>query len=472
MSSKISALSLLDVVTDNDYLVLARTTDSENYKYQANNLFTTLVNIGYSSPVYLIDNISTTNALSQRGLKSATNILSLAVLTSGADKNIVFDIDESAIDLSLCDNTISQFLTSTDLTAATGVTPVINGGTGLSALSDKSVLITQDSGDDALTAVPMINSGEIIIGGTSGPAVSTITAGNNMTITNGDGSIELASTFNTAESNIDMNSFNIDMSTGWINADPSNGGLTFPNPNQVYIGTEANEFFQGSTSLNVDASIVLKYKSVGQFIFAQSGAEGTPLTIMSGAASTAGQNGGDLTFMAGNGTGSGDGGDVIVQPGSTTSGDAGKVVLRNQLSGSVYDSLLVENNDVEVKEGDLKVTKTGKGLELPAGTDSQATSFTDTVTINEVSGKISLARESLAAESQAQFTVMNSTVSANSLIFVSLISPGSSLESVNAIIVAQVTNQQTGSFDVVLTNVSATTATDDYTRRLNFLVIN
>jgi hypothetical protein len=77
-------------------------------------------------------------------------------------------------------------------TGVTGTLPVANGGTNASSLTDKAVLITQDSGTDTVAAVAIDASGELLIGGTSGPAVATLTQGANMTITNGDGTITLA----------------------------------------------------------------------------------------------------------------------------------------------------------------------------------------------------------------------------------------------------------------------------------------
>jgi len=77
-------------------------------------------------------------------------------------------------------------------TGVSGTLPVANGGTNASSLTDKAVLITQDSGTDTVTAVAIDASGELLIGGTSGPAVATLTQGANMTITNGDGTITLA----------------------------------------------------------------------------------------------------------------------------------------------------------------------------------------------------------------------------------------------------------------------------------------
>ena len=75
-----------------------------------------------------------------------------------------------------------------------GTLPVSNGGTGFSTVPNKAVIISQDSGTDTLSGVQMDGSGEILIGGSSGPAVSTLTAGSNITIANGDGSITISST--------------------------------------------------------------------------------------------------------------------------------------------------------------------------------------------------------------------------------------------------------------------------------------
>ena len=72
--------------------------------------------------------------------------------------------------------------------------PVASGGTNATALNDKAVLITQDSGTDTVAAAVMDANGELLIGGTSGPAVATLTQGSNITITNGNGTITIAGT--------------------------------------------------------------------------------------------------------------------------------------------------------------------------------------------------------------------------------------------------------------------------------------
>ncbi len=74
----------------------------------------------------------------------------------------------------------------------TGTLAVDDGGTGATAFDDKAVIITQDTGTDTLASAVMDANGELLIGGTSGPAVATLTAGSNITITNADGAITIA----------------------------------------------------------------------------------------------------------------------------------------------------------------------------------------------------------------------------------------------------------------------------------------
>ena len=99
MSSKITQLTSLPAITSSDYLVVARSSDNSNYKLLANSVFASLTNIGHSSPLYLIDAISSSNVVTQRGLKSASSILTLTLDVVSSTKNISFDIVESEIDL-------------------------------------------------------------------------------------------------------------------------------------------------------------------------------------------------------------------------------------------------------------------------------------------------------------------------------------------------------------------------------------
>ena len=70
--------------------------------------------------------------------------------------------------------------------------PVAQGGIGASSLTDKAVLISQDSGTDAVGSVALTTNGQIIIGGADGPAAATISGtSNEVEITNGANSITI-----------------------------------------------------------------------------------------------------------------------------------------------------------------------------------------------------------------------------------------------------------------------------------------
>jgi hypothetical protein len=91
-------------------------------------------------------------------------------------------------------NTAGNQNTSGTAAGLSATLAVASGGTGATSMTDKAVVITQDSGTDTLSSVAMDANGELLIGGTSGPAVATLTAGSNITITNSDGGIEIAAT--------------------------------------------------------------------------------------------------------------------------------------------------------------------------------------------------------------------------------------------------------------------------------------
>ena len=89
-------------------------------------------------------------------------------------------------------NTAGTQNTSGTAAGLSATLAVASGGTGATSFADKSVIITQDTGTDTLAAAAMDANGELLIGGTSGPAVATLTAGSNITITNADGGITIA----------------------------------------------------------------------------------------------------------------------------------------------------------------------------------------------------------------------------------------------------------------------------------------
>lgn len=99
------------------------------------------------------------------------------------------------------------------------------------------------------------------------------------------------------------------------------------------------------------------------------------------------------------------------------------------------------------------------------GQQTQLTNKTNGVTINKISGKITMNAASLAAGGEAKFTVTNSTVAASDVVVACLASsganPGSYLISVTAV--------AAGSFDITVSNVNTTGLGDALV--INFVVI-
>jgi len=88
------------------------------------------------------------------------------------------------------DGTANITITAAGSTLSDTVT-VAKGGTGATSLTDGGVLL--GSGTDAITATAVLGNGELLIGDNStDPAVATLTAGSNVTITNGAGTITIA----------------------------------------------------------------------------------------------------------------------------------------------------------------------------------------------------------------------------------------------------------------------------------------
>ncbi len=71
--------------------------------------------------------------------------------------------------------------------------PVAQGGIGASSITDKAVLISQDSGTDAVGSLALTSNGSIIVGGTDGPAVEAAAdvAGTGLTAVVGNGTLAI-----------------------------------------------------------------------------------------------------------------------------------------------------------------------------------------------------------------------------------------------------------------------------------------
>ena len=452
-------------VSTADYLETANQTTGNPAKILVNSFFPTFNTTGTSSENLWID-ITNKNQLNFKGLKSGdTGLLTIATTSN----NLVLTVLENGIDLSLCNNDTAGFLAGMDFTGAvTGECSVVNGGTGLSTITKGAVLYA-DADNSMAASSAMSTNGQLLIGNaTAGyPSVTTLTAGSNMTITNGAGTITLAASLSTMAADLDMANYDIDLGTGWISGNGTHEGINIDSDGKVFIGEGTPTAFfdaalniKGSLSFASDTAPTIKP-------VARSGSSGVKLRLEAGSAS--GAIGGDLELSAGSSTsGNHNGGSLKLYGGDEAgSGTAGSI--QNFVSnggGSEVQALTItggsSNPNVTVDKG---IVHTGKGIV------TQATNHSTAVTLNATAGVITLAGVALAAGAEADFAVTNSTVSATSLILLTVQSPAAGTATDNATLIAQLDDIGSGSFNIRLSNPGAA-STSTHAHRIHFLVIN
>jgi len=199
--------------------------------------------------------------------------------------------------------------------------PVAQGGTNATSLADKSVLITQDSGTDTVSALALTSNGSIIVGGTNGPAVEAAAdvAGTGLTAVTGDGTlvinVDAAQTQITDVGALDAGSItsgfgNIDNGTSTLNT----GNATVDN--LVNDSSVANSRITGSftgsfvgdgtgltgTGLDIDSLSALGgtglHQTQDHFVFSDNGTE-KKITFSNLEDAIFGNVSGDATIAAG-----------------------------------------------------------------------------------------------------------------------------------------------------------------------------
>jgi len=125
------------------------------------------------------------------------------------------------------------------------VLAVAEGGTGASSLTDKAVLISQDSGTDTVGALALTGNGEIVVGGTNGPAVEAAAdvAGTGLDASAGDGTLAI----NVAAAQTSITSI-INSGLGKIGTDAAQEYITFGTSDEV------NVFIDNTERLSVTAT--------------------------------------------------------------------------------------------------------------------------------------------------------------------------------------------------------------------------
>tara|TARA_R110002020_G_scaffold147506_3_gene322897 strand:- start:2954 stop:4450 length:1497 start_codon:yes stop_codon:yes gene_type:complete len=359
MASNINIYDLITLaknsVDANDFLELANSSTKQYKKISVSTLFPSLSTSGTSSEALFV---STTNKnqLNFKGIKSGdTGLLTVATTSN----NIVLTALEAGIDLSLCDNTTSEFSTGVDFTGTiTGENAVANGGTGLSTIA-KGAMLYANAADSIAATSALSTNGQILIGNatTGFPSVAGITGGTNMTVSAGAGTITLDANQTNAEANFDLRNaagdttYNIDTHAGdgWIAGDGTDGGLTVDASDRVYIGATGTKVFSEiltlAGNLRFTGAATIKNTAV------TSSATGTALTIESGG--SADGNSGHLNLTSGTASGTGTGGSVIITAGKgATDGD---IQLKTYTGSTATAAVTIgaEGQDVTVNTGDV-----------------------------------------------------------------------------------------------------------------------
>jgi hypothetical protein len=333
----------------NDYLLVANGVAATNRKLLATDLFPTLNTLGTTSESLFVS-ITNRTTLNFKGIKSLSNLITIAT----ASNNITVDFSPSLLDLSLCDNTTSNFLSSVDLTTdVTGTLPVANGGTGGTSFTANSLLL--GNGTSALASLGAATNGQLVIGRTGlSPVLATLTAGTNITITNGSGTISIAASLSTLTAALNAASYNI-YGFGWLSGDGNAEGIAIDSSGRVFIGSTTPTAFYDQ-DLNIKNGISLKGDST-QYIKMTSVATASDFYITGGTSTSSGSNGGDLFLLAGDGGAAADGGNVFIRGGLPGSGTPGLVFINSLMvaEGSIQKSVGINRGSSAPTDATLAV---------------------------------------------------------------------------------------------------------------------
>lgn len=457
-------------INSNDIFRVTNKATGKKRKLAVETMMPSLATSGVSSEQLYVS-ITNKNQLNFKGIKSGdTGLLTVATTSN----NIVLTVLEAGIDLSLCNNATSGFLTGVDFTGTvTGECGVTNGGTGLSTIA-KGAILYADAADSISATTAMSTNGQLLIGNaTNGyPSVATLTEGTNIDIANAAGAITISATLTTLTADLDCAGFDIDLHTGYLSADGSSAGIRVTG-NNSYFGASANYFDDDQLNLgNGGIRFGNTFAPTIKPNATTSSTAGKSVTIEGGASASAAA--GNLNLTGGTASGNGAGGSVIVTAGRDTSGSSdGDIQLKTYTGGTATAGLTVaaEGQNVTVDTGNLVITEALKGI-VHTGkvTPTQSTDHSTTVTANATSGVITLANVALNAAAEADFQVTNSTVTANSVILLTVQSPAASSATNNASMHAELDDVGSGTFNIRLTNPGAGNTSGIY--KIHFLVIN
>tara|TARA_R110000782_G_scaffold22840_4_gene60211 strand:- start:1816 stop:3873 length:2058 start_codon:yes stop_codon:yes gene_type:complete len=246
--------------------------------------------------------------------------------------------------------------------------PVSKGGTGATSFADKAVIITQDSGTDTLAAATMSTNGQLLIGGTDGPAVATLTQGSGITITNANGGITLA-----VDNDIDI--------SGESGTVDNIGNLTGDVTSSNRATTIANDAVTYAKMQNVSATnVVLGRDSAGAGVVEEISAANLRTIINVEDGATTDQTQSDINGLA------------ITTVGTIGTGVWQGTTIKTAYIGDdqITEDKLADTLLAEIDANTAKVTNVSTNLTYTTGSDRITIVSSDgtNVVISEASGSI------------------------------------------------------------------------------------
>ena len=264
-----------------------------------------------------------------------------------------------------------------------------------------------------------------------------------------------------------MNNNDIDLGTGYLSSTGASNGIRVT-ANNAYIGASGSYF--NSSLLNLTGGVDFASGASYAIQVAAGTSPGT-LSFRGQTNTTTNGGGGNTSIFAGTADGSGTGGTLGLYGGDSDSGTGGIVKVVTSVAGTETDALTVDGaSDVTVNAGSLIITSATEGIvHTNSGTITQATNHTTGVTINATSGVIQLAAVALAAATNAEFTVTNNTVQADSVVLLTIQDENTTNNAQLAVATHTIAG---GSFKISLFNPAATGSTSTTASKIHFLIIN
>ena len=457
-------------INSNDIFRVTNRATGKKRKLAVETMMPSLATSGVSSEQLYVS-ITNKNQLNFKGIKSGdTGLLTVATTSN----NIVLTVLEAGIDLSLCNNATSGFLTGVDFTGTvTGECGVTNGGTGLSTIAKGAILYADAA--DSIAAIASSTNGQILVyNSTTGiPAWSTLNAGTNLTLdVSSAGVLKLDATLSTLAADLDCDNNDIDLGTGYLSSDGAQNGVRVTG-NNMYLGSSAN--YHNADQLNLGNGGIRFGNTFAPTIkptATTSSTAGQALSLESGG--SADGTSGNLNLTAGTASGSGTAGSVVITSGKSGSGTDGNIQLKTYTGATATDAVTIaaEGQDVTVNTGSLIITGAAEGI-IHSGSASvgQTGSATTAVTSNTTSGIITLYGAVLASAAEVEFTFTNSTIKSDSVILTGLECVASGRTG-GANIQVYFHTKTAGSCKIVVVNTDdvATDAADVF--KINYLIVN